>query len=261
MRTLTIVNQKGGAGKTTTVVNLAAALAEREKRVLVIDLDPQASASHWFRVEDSGRGLLTLFTDGTGLRNLVRPTSTPGVDLVPASRWLVGAEQLTASQRETTPLSDQLDRLEGDSWDFVLIDCPPTLGALTVNALAAAHGLLIPVEAKVLPLHGLAQLLETLDIVRDRLNPGLRIAGILPCRVDRRTRLAREVVNDLRQRFEKLVYHVVIRENVRLAECPSFGQPILEYATRSAGAEDFRRLAGEVLSRENGGADGAPSYR
>lgn len=262
MRKLTIVNQKGGSGKTTTVVNLAAALAERRQRVLVIDLDPQASASHWFRVEGEDRGLLSLFTAGGRLRDLVRATQTEGVDLVPSSRWLIGAEQLSAMGRETTTrLRAQLNGGTSEEWDFVLIDCPPTLGMLTVSALAAADSVLIPVEAKILPLQGLAHLLETIDVVRDRLNPALSIAGILPCRVDRRTRLATEIVSDLRRRFGDLVYPVVIRENVRLAECPSFGQPILRYSTASAGAQDYRALAGAVLSREKGEAHGAPGDR
>jgi chromosome partitioning protein len=145
-----------------------------------------------------------------------------------------------------------LERLAPDRWDYVLIDCPPTLGILTVNALAAARELLVPVEAHVMALSGLAQLLHTVEVVRDRLNPELKVTGILACRVDSRTRHAREVVERLRDRSGNLVYRTVIRENVRLAECPSFGQPITQYDPKSAGAADYRALAQEIMDQERG---------
>jgi chromosome partitioning protein len=149
-----------------------------------------------------------------------------------------------------TILRRNLDRLPPDRWDYVLIDCPPTLGVLTVNALVAVAELLVPVEAHVMALSGLAQLLQTVEVVRDRLNPDLRVSGILACRVDFRTRHAREVVEQLRQRSGSLVYHTVIRENIRLAECPSFGQAITHYDGKSAGAADYRALADEIISQE-----------
>ena len=149
-----------------------------------------------------------------------------------------------------TILRRNLDRLPPDRWDYVLIDCPPTLGVLTVNALVAVAELLVPVEAHVMALSGLAQLLQTVEVVRDRLNPSLRVSGILACRVDFRTRHAREVVEQLRQRSGSLVYHTVIRENIRLAECPSFGQAITAYDGKSAGAADYRALADEIISQE-----------
>ncbi len=252
MRAFAVVNQKGGSGKTTSAVNLAAALAEQERRVLLLDLDPQASATHWFRLEESGRGLLELLTGSDGsLTDLIRPTEISGVSLVPASPWLMAADRIMAGEEGAElQLSQHLEALEPDTWDYLMMDCPPNLGMVTVNALAATREVLIPVETHVLPLHGLAQLLETIEVVRERLNPELELSGILACRVDRRTRLAREIVEDLRERFGDLVYETVIRENVRLAECPSFGQPILQYARRSAGAEDFRALATEVIAEE-----------
>lgn len=251
MRAVAIVNQKGGSGKTTTTVNLAAALGERGRRVLILDLDPQASSSHWLRVEAEGRGILDLLTGDASLTDLAEETSAAGVHLVPASSWLIAADKVLADREDIeTLLRDQLEALRNPPWDYLLLDCPPNLGTLTVNSLAAAREVLIPVETRILPLHGLAQLLETIEVVKERLNPDLAVTGILACRMDRRTRLATEVVKDLRDRFGKLVYKTAIRENVRLAECPSFGQSILEYDTRSAGAEDYRALARQVLAQE-----------
>jgi chromosome partitioning protein len=251
MRTVAIVNQKGGSGKTTTAVNLAAALGEKKRRVLVIDLDPQASASNWYGVTDAGRGLLEVFTDGRNLASLVQSTSAPGVSIVPSSTWLVGIEKaLAAEVGAEALLRKRAAALKADDWDYVLIDCPPTLGVLTVNALTAAREVLVPVEAHVMALNGLVQLLQTIDAVKERLHSQLEISGILACRVDARTRHGLEVVEQLRERFAKLVYRTVIRENVRLAECPSFGQPITQYEPSSHGAEDYRALAGEVLKQE-----------
>ena len=253
MRTIAIANQKGGSGKTTTSVNLAAALGEKERRVLMIDLDPQHSATSWFGIRQAGRGVMGIFTGDGQLQDLVQPTGTAGVEVVPASTWLVGVEKgLAAEVGAEILLRRSLEDLPPKRWDYVLIDCPPTLGILTINALAAARELLVPVEAHVMDLSGLAQLLRTVDIVKDRLNPNLRISGILACRVDSRTRHAREVVEQLRERSGDLVYRTVIRENIRLAEAPSFGQPITQYDPKSTGAADYRALAGEVVAQERG---------
>jgi chromosome partitioning protein len=251
MRTFAIANQKGGSGKTTTSVNLAAALGEKGRRVLVIDLDPQHSTTAWFGVTNAGKGVLGIFAENGNMLDLVQPAGVDGVDLVPSSSWLVGAEKMLAGEvGAETILRRNLERLPQDRWDYVLIDCPPTLGVLTVNALVAVTELLVPVEAHVMALSGLAQLLQTVEVVRERLNPNLKISGILACRVDFRTRHAREVVEQLRQRSGSLVYHTVIRENVRLAECPSFGQAITRYDGKSAGAADYRGLADEIISQE-----------
>lgn len=249
-RTLAVVNQKGGSGKTTTVVNLAAALAERGRRVLVVDLDPQASASSWLGIKDGGRGLLDALTGNGNVADLVNDTDNGNVSVVPSSSWLVGVEKALASEvGAETILRKKLDRLE-DSWDYVLLDCPPSLGVLTVNALAAAGEVLVPVEAHVMALRGLAQLLQTVEVVKDRLSPRLEVSGIVACRVDGRTRHALDVVDRLREHFGKLVFKTVIRENVRLAEAYSFAKPITSYDPRSAGAEDHRALASEVLRQE-----------
>jgi chromosome partitioning protein len=251
MRTLAIANQKGGSGKTTTSVNLAAALGEQGRRVLMVDLDPQHSATAWFGIRNAGKGMLGIFLDGGNLQEFVQETGAPGVHVAPSSAWLVGVEKILAGEvGAETLLRRQLAKLPVEHWDYVLIDCPPTLGILTINALAAVHELLVPVEAHVMALAGLAQLLHTVEVVQERLNPELKVSGVLACRVDSRTRHAREVVDMLRERSGDLVYQTIIRENIRLAECPSFSQPITQYDSKSAGAADYRALAQEVIQQE-----------
>lgn len=253
MRTIAIVNQKGGSGKTTTSVNLAATLAEKGKRVLLIDLDPQYSATQWFDITDGGRGVFDLFAepDTTSLEKLIFKTQTDGVDLVPSSPWLVGAEKaLSGEPGAEQCLKEKLKELPEGRFDYILIDCPPTLGILTVNALNAVTEVLVPVECHVMGLHGLAQLWKTVELVKKRLNPELAITGIVACRVDRRTKHGKEVVERVRSKFPELAFETEIRENVRLAECPSQGGPITAYAPTSHGAEDYRRLADEVVAQE-----------
>lgn len=251
MRKFAIANQKGGSGKTTTSVNLAAALGEQDRRVLVIDLDPQHSATAWFGVKDSGKGLYGLFVDNGNFSEVIQQTGVPGVDLAPSSAYLVGVERILAGEVGAEQiLRRNLAKLPAGTWDYVLIDCPPTLGILTINALAAAAELLVPVEAHVMALSGLAQLLHTVEVVKERLNADLRVSGILACRVDARTRHAREVVEQLRERNGDVVYQTVIRENIRLAECPSFAQPITQYDPKSSGAADYRALAREIIVQE-----------
>lgn len=250
MRRVAVTNQKGGSGKTTTTVNLAAALGELKRRVLVVDLDPQASASLWFGIRDGGRGLFDSFVNNGSIADIIRKTDVLGVEIVPSSSWLVGVEKALAGEvGAETILRRNLDSLPRDRWDYVLVDCPPSLGLLVVNALAAVDEVLVPVEAHVLALAGLAHLLKTVELVRDRLNPSLRVGGIVACRVDARTRHSLEVVEMLRGRFGSIVHKVYIRENVRIAEAPSFGEPVLQYAARSAGAEDYRSLAREIMEK------------
>jgi chromosome partitioning protein len=254
MRTIAIVNQKGGTGKTTTAVNLAAALAEKGKQVLLIDLDPQYSTTTWYAITNPGRGVFDLFAEQgtTQLKDLLQKTATPNVTLVASSAWLVGAEKALSSEPGAeTILREKIGQLPPDAFAYVLIDCPPTLGILTVNALTAAREVLVPVECHVMGLQGLAQLLQTVDVVRKRLNPHIAITGILPCRVDQRTNHSLEVVEKLRSRFPDATYVTVIRENVRLAECPSMGEPITSFAPTSAGAEDYRKLADEIIGEED----------
>ena len=249
MRAIAVSNHKGGSGKTTTAVNLAACLGERGQRVLLIDLDPQASATTWCGVHAAQRDVSQAFLHGDSLDTLVVHTTWPGVDVVPATSSLVGLEKALASEvGAETLLRRALSRADlAASWDYALVDCPPALGVLTINALAAVRDVLVPVEAHVLALAGLAQLLRVLGVVHERLNPELASPRILACRVDSRTRHAQEVLDDLRRRFGEGVFTTTIRENVRLAECPSFAQPIICYDSRSAGAADYRALADEIL--------------
>jgi len=255
MRTLATVNHKGGSGKTTTAVNLAAALAETGRKVLLIDLDPQASASHWLNVRDGERVLLDALLGGGRLEAAVRPTDFAGLDIIPSSPWLLGAERLLGELKAAEGRLHTLVRQLPHRWDYLLIDCPPALGVLTANAMACADELLIPVEAHVMALEGMAQILRGVEVVREQLRPDLRVGGIVACRVDARTRHCLEVVADLRQRFNGLVHETVIHENVRLAECPSFGQPITRYDPRSSGAFDYRALAREVIAQETARVD------
>jgi chromosome partitioning protein len=251
MRTIAVVNQKGGSGKTTTAVNLAAALGEKGRRVLLLDLDPQHSATDWLGAHDGYKGVFSVFAENGNLLDVVSNSKVPEVDVVPSSSWLVGVEKILAGEvGAETILRRNLESVAEERWDYALVDCPPTLGVLTVNALVAAKEVLVPVEAHVMALSGLAQLIETVELVQERLNPELRITGILACRVDARTRHAQEVVEQLRERFGKLVYRSVIRENVRVAEAPSFSTPITLYDGRSYGAADYRALAEEVLTQE-----------
>ncbi len=249
MRTIAVTNQKGGSGKTTTAVNLAAALGEQGSRVLVIDLDPQASATMWLGVKDGGQGLLDFFVEGAPFVDLIQATEVPGVDLVASSAWLRRAERaLAAEPGAETLLRRALERLPR-KWDFVLVDCPPSLGLLSVSALAACTEALVPVEATTMAMQGLAALVQTVEKVRDGLNEQLAITAIVACRVDVRTLIGNEVVDSLRKHFGPLVLGTVVRENVRLKEAPSFAKPITMYATTSKGAEDYRAVASELQAR------------
>jgi chromosome partitioning protein len=247
MRTIAIANQKGGSGKTTTAVNLAAALGERRRKVLVVDLDPQASASLWFGVRDGGQELLDVFTakQKPSLRAIVRTLpGVSGVSLIPSSPWLARAEDDLKAKIAGGIFKRALEELPAE-WDYVLIDCPPGFAVLTVNALTAAGELLAPVLTHWAAVDGLALLHDAVQSV----NPALPWVGILPCFADLRTRHAQDVVDELRKRFPKTL-RTVIRSNVAVPEAYASEKPITIYAPESHGAEDYRHLAAEIMRQE-----------
>jgi chromosome partitioning protein len=249
-RRIALMNQKGGVGKTTTCVNLGAALARRGLRVLLVDMDPQANLTVHMDIKPDAleRSIYDVLTGRASIADVVRPTSTLGMDLVPASLDLAGAEmELVSAVGREQILKEALDRwlapADGvEPCDFVLVDCPPSLGLLAVNALVAVHEIVVPLQ-------GMARLREVVGLVEKRLNPGLKVVGILPSMVDSRTTLSREVLAEIRGYFGAAVFGTAIRRNVKLAEASSHGRTVFEYASDSNGAADYAALAEEVLRR------------
>jgi chromosome partitioning protein len=247
-RIYALANQKGGVGKTTTAINLAACLAEAGERTLVVDLDPQANATSGLGERANGASSLDLL-DGIPLSKLTRPTRFARLDLVPAKPELAGAAM------ELSRLGDGerylADALAGatEEYAFVFVDCPPALGPLTVNALAAADRVLVPVQAEYYALEGLAQLVGSVELVRSRLNPKLALGGVLLTMVDRRTRLAADVSEEVRRHFGDLVFRTSVPRSVRVAEAPSHGLPVTAYDRDSAGADAYWKVAMELVGR------------
>lgn len=250
-RFLAIANQKGGVGKTTTTANLGAALARTGHKVLVIDLDPQANLTLHLgaRVEPDRPSIYQALMGQCPFEDVVRLTAQTNLSLIPASIDLAGAEiELVSMVGREKVLRDGLKALKPSRWDFILIDCPPSLGLLTINALTAANGLLIPVQAEFFALQGLSQLLATVELVRKRLNPKLQLRGILPCLVDGRRNLSREVLARLSESFSGHVFNTPIRSTVALAEASGHGKTVFDYAPRSNGAVDYTAFAKEVIA-------------
>ncbi|MBM3678680.1 MAG: ParA family protein [Actinobacteria bacterium] len=247
-RVYAIANQKGGVGKTTTAVNLAACLAEAGERILVIDLDPQANATSGLGVRVNGVSTHDLL-DGVPLRDLAKPTAFANLEIVPSRQDLASASvELSAIEGGERYLADALDG-NLDRYDFVFLDCPPAIGPLTVNALAAADRVIVPVQAEYYALEGLSQLLGSINLVKARLNPRLAVAGILLTMTDGRTRLSAEVESELRRHFGELVFTTTVPRSVRLAEAPSHGLPAIAYDRRSTGAQAYWKVAMELVER------------
>ena len=254
MRSIVVANQKGGCAKTTTIVNLAACFAQKGGKVLIIDLDPQANTTNWLGAGDPPDGAFRLFVSDESVGNLIGQSSLDNISLIAASQHLSSVERALAGKIAIdTILKRRLDSLDPNYWDYILIDTPPTLGLLTLNALAYAKELLVPVTTHILTLSGVAQLMSTVENVKNILNPDLRVLGFVPSRVDQRTRHSKEVLDLLVEEFGELVMKSGIRESVRLAESPSFNQSILSYDNTSGASKDFQALANEIIQRRQKG--------
>ena len=255
MRRIAVINQKGGVGKTTTTVNLGAALAALGRRVLVCDLDPQCNLTVHLDVDPNAEtpSIYDLLVRKATLADVVRPTEQPGLDVAPAGSDLAGIELELASELGREVILRQAfeadDAARGRHWDFVLVDCPPSLGLLALNALVACDEVFVPVQAEFFALQGLGKLLEVVDLVQQRLNPRLRISGLVSCRHDPSTNLSKQVLADIRDPFGTVLLETVIRRNVKLAEAPSHGKTIFSYDPASRGADDYLALAREVLGQ------------
>ena len=245
-RRIVFANQKGGVGKTTTAVNLGAALAVAGKRVLLVDFDPQANSSTSLGCDGEEGGSYEMITGELAPEEVIQRTAVPGYDVVPASINLAGAAvELVHQERREFYLSNALDNLD-TSYDFLFIDCPPSLGILTINGLAAATQVIIPLQCEYFALEGLSELLKTIKRVQGTLNPGLTVEGILFTMFDVRTRLSQEVVREVTAFFRHQVFRTIIPRNVRLGEAPSYSQPIQLYDPKCIGARSYNELAREV---------------
>ncbi len=257
-RRLAVANQKGGVGKTTTAISVAAALALLEKDVLLVDFDPQGNSTGGLGVDKAtlGATVYDWLVGQAPFSEAVRSTELAHLSLLPASRELVGAEiELVGTERREFLLADRLAEVPA-RFDHVLIDCPPSLGLLTINALTAADGVLVPIQCEYFALEGVSELLATIDRVRESLNPALSIAGVLATMWDDRLNLSRQVLEEVRRYFGGALFRNVVPRNVRLGEAPSFGKPIFLYDVKSRGAEAYLGIARELLEREAGGPAG-----
>lgn len=250
---ISVANQKGGVGKTTTTINLSASIANRGYRVLIVDIDPQGNATSGLGIEKSSikQDIYNVLIDEIPLKDTILHTSTKRLDLVPATINLSGAEtELISMMARETRLKSALDAVSND-YDFIFIDCPPSLGQLSINAFTASDSILIPVQSEYYAMEGLSQLLNTIRLVQKHFNKDLGVEGVLLTMLDSRTNLGAEVVKEVQSYFDKKVYKTIIPRITKLAEAPSYGQPITKYAPNSRGAEVYDDLAKEVLKNHD----------
>ncbi|HTO31395.1 MAG TPA: ParA family protein [Pararhizobium sp.] len=252
-RIITVANQKGGVGKTTTAINLATALAAIGEKVLIIDLDPQGNASTGLGIQRRDRKLSSyeLMIGSHTVADIVQDTVVPNLAIIPSTMDLLGVEmEMSRDADRVFRLRKALASNEALAYSYVLVDCPPSFNLLTMNAMAAAHSVLVPLQCEFFALEGLSQLLETVDQVRRSVNPTLDIQGIVLTMFDSRNNLAQQVVNDVRTHLGEKVYHTLIPRNVRVSEAPSYGKPAILYDLKCAGSQAYLQLASEVIQRE-----------
>jgi len=252
-KAIAIFNQKGGVGKTTTNINLAACLAMKDQKILILDIDPQGNTTSGMGISKKGLKLTSyeiLVDDKINVLDAIIPTNIPNLDIIPASVQLAGAEiELVQLEGREKRLKKALDKIS-DKYDYIFIDCPPSLGLLTINSLTAVDSVLIPIQCEFYALEGVSQLMSTIDLVKKNLNKGLEIQGVILSMFDGRTNLSIQVVEEVKKYFKDSVYTTVIPRNVRLAEAPSFGLPITEYDPKSKGAMAYMEFAEEFLELE-----------
>jgi len=255
-KVICIANQKGGVGKTTTAVNLSASIAVAEKKVLLIDIDPQGNSTSGlgFNKVGSKETIYEALLRGTGMKGTIQKTALPFLDVIPSNTDLIGAEVELVQERDREKKLDHLIKEVEADYDYIFIDCPPSLGLLTINSLTAAHSVLIPLQCEYYAMEGLSQLLKTIHLIKQALNSRLKIEGILLTMFDGRNNLAHQVALELRKHFKDKVFETVIPRNIRLSEAPSHGKPVLLYDIHSKGAESYLNLAREILA--NGKRDG-----